>query len=157
MVNASDGTGRSTATAAFKRTTPPAMQRAARSPTTLQALSKLEQRSQAIKERALAHHKNFEDRWTAKEAIRIWQRHLAQTASHPIPKGVDRTVMPEGISKMASQNVQARTHRRLARINAIKVRMGNSILRNLAQPSPRLAFNQAGPGDTPARKQTLKR
>lgn len=158
MANSSNGRNRATgASAAFSRTTPPAVQRAAGAPTTLQALSRLEQRTSAIKERAVAHYKNFEDRWVAKEAIRIFQRHLAKEGGHPAPKGVDRTVMPESVMKMASQNVQARTHQRLARINAIKARMGNSIARNLAPTSARIAFNQAAPGEQPVRKQTQKR
>lgn len=158
MANSSEGKGRAAGlTATFSSTTPPALQHAAGAPTTIRALSKLEERGATIKERAIAHYKNFEDRWTAKEALRIWQRHLAQAGLQPVSKGVDRTIMPEGVMRMASQNVLARTHQRLARINRIKAHMGNSIARNLGPPSPRIAFNDAAPAERPIRKQTLKR
>lgn len=158
MARSADGNARTNAlSSTFARSTPPAVQRAAHAPTSLKALSRLEERSAAIKERAFAHYKKFEDRWVAKEAIRIWQRHLAQPGLYPAPKSVDRTVAPEGLSKMASRNVLTRTHQRLARINSIKTRMGNAIVRNLAPPSLKQGFNQAAQAERPTQKQTMKR
>jgi hypothetical protein len=143
--------------ASFNAKTPVGIEYAAGSVASTIAVSRIERRSDVLKERARAHHKKFEDRWVAKEAIRIWQRHLKESAAHPSPRGVNRALMPEGILKAASHNVQARTNRRLALINTIKTRMGNAVVRNMAPPSPRQAFNEVAPKERPAPNQTLKR
>lgn len=147
---------RSQLSASFAAGTPVAIKHAARSVPAISTLSALEKRSSEIKERALLHYKNFEHRWVAKEAIRIWQRQLSQSATHPAPKGATSSVNADAIMRMASRNVLARTHQRLARINSIKTRMGNAIVRNMAPPSPRRAFNEVAPKER-SQKQILKR
>jgi hypothetical protein len=133
----------------FDRTTPAAYARASGDPVALKALSSVERRAEAVRQRALNHFKNFEDRWTAKEAIRIWERHLAQNALHPAPPGVKKDVSPEAILKIASRNVAARNNRRLSKINAIKTRMSNALIRSIEQPSLRQTFHEASPVRAP--------
>jgi len=153
----SNNSGRRTLAATFSATTPPATVRSVHSVSSLKALAHLEMRGGLIKEKALTHYKKFEDRWVAKEAMRIIKRHLSQAAPHPAPKGVTQSIDENAIMLMASRNVLARTHQRLARINSIKTRMGNAIVRNLAPPSVRHAFSQAAVSERPTQKQTMKR
>lgn len=115
----------------FSQTTSVAYERANGNPTALSALSTIEARSNRIKQRAHDHYKNFEDRWTAKEIVRLYNRQLAQNAQHPAPPGAGHGLSPDALAKMASHNVMARTNRRIAKINAIKTRMSNSVVRNL--------------------------
>jgi len=129
--------------AEFSAAIPSAVVRVAGNPPALNMLSRIETRAGALRQRAIDHHKAFEDRWTAKEAIRIWKRHLAEHAKHPAPAGVQRDVMPEAIMKMAAQNVRARTIRRLSLIKAIKTRMGNAVARNVNASPLRQSFAQA--------------
>ena len=137
----------------FSQTTSEAHKRAAGNETILAALSKIETRSDRIKQRAMQHYKNFEDRWTAKELVRLYDRQLSQNAQHPAPPGAARGSSPDSLGKMASHNVMARTNRRIAKINAIKTRMSNSVVRNL-EPGPlKQTFNEKAPEpDKPTQK-----
>lgn len=135
-------------TKAFDLTTPAAYLKAAQNPAAFQILSGIEKRSEHVRERAIAHYKHFEDRWTAKEAMRLWLRHNSQSASHPAPAGARRDITPEAMMRNASRNVQARTNARLAKINAIQTRMSNAVVRNLEELSLRRGFNRAAPDDT---------
>lgn len=132
----------------FDLTTPKAYLRAAKNPVAFRTLGAIEKRAEAIKERAVAHYKKFEDRWTAKEAMRLWARHNAQSVSHPAPEGA-RAVTVEALMKMASRQVQARTNLRLARVNAIKTRMSNAVVRNLDAVSLKRSFEGAAPPQEP--------
>lgn len=129
----------------FDFTTPPAYQRAVKNPATFQILKGIEKRSEDIRQRAIDHYKRFEDRWTAKEALRLCARHNAQSASHPAPPGVRRDIPPEAMMRNASRNVEARTNARLAKINAIQTRMSNAVVRNTNEVSLHRAFNHVAP------------
>lgn len=133
----------------FDLTTPPAYLRAAKNPVAFRMLGAIEKRTEAIKERAIAHYRKFEDRWTAKEAMRLWARHNAQSASHPAPQGARRDITPEALMKAASREVQARTNLRLARINAIRTRMINVVARNVEAASLKRSFEDAAPAQSP--------
>lgn len=133
----------------FDLTTPKAYLRAAKNPVAFRTLGAIDKRAEAIKERAIAHYKKFEDRWTAKEAMRLWARHNAQSASHPAPQGARRDVTPEALMKVASRQVQARTNLRLAKINSIKTRMSNAVVRNLDAVSLKRSFEGVVPSQSP--------
>lgn len=137
----------------FSKTISAAQLRAAGNPTALSALSTIETRTDRIRQRAMQHYKNFEDRWTAKEIVRLYDRQLSQHAQHPAPPGAARGFSPDALGKMASHNVMARTNRRIAKINAIKTRMSNSVVRNL-EPAPlKITFNEKAPEpDKPTQK-----
>lgn len=136
---------------AFDLTTPPAYLRAAENPAAFRALAGIEKRAEQLRQRALDHYKRFEDRWTAKEAMRLFTQHHAQSAFHPAPTGVSRHVSPEALMKIASRHVQARTNRRLAKINAISTRLSNAVVRNLESMSLKRSFDGASPdGSGPA-------
>lgn len=140
--------------AEFGGTMPTAYKRAAGSPTAVTALSSIDRRASALKVRIAEHFKKFEDRWTAKEALNIWKRHLALHAKHPAPSGVSQDVSSDEIMKMAARNVRARANRRLFKVNDIKTRMGNAVVRNLDQPDLSPSFRRAADRrDAPARKQ----
>lgn len=144
-------------TSSFTATTAKSLRNARGSVPATVMIAKLEERGSALRERAILLHKKFEDRWVAKEAIRIWQGHLARTAKLPVPKDVDPSVMPQSVMRMASYNIQARTNRRLTKIDAITTRMGNSVIRNLAPANLKVQFNLAAPKEQPSRKLTVRR
>lgn len=139
----------------FDVTTPKAYLRAAKNPAAFAILSGIEQRGEALKDRAQDLYRKFEDRWISKEAMRLWARHNAQSASHPAPTGTRRDVTPEALMKIASRNVQARTNARLSKINQIKTRMSNTVVRNLEAVSLKRSFDTAAPADGP--KKSRKR
>lgn len=140
---------------AFDLTTPAAYLTAPRNPAAFQILNGIEKRSEDIRQRAVAHYKRFEDRWTAKEAMRLWARHNAQSASHPAPAGVRRDITPEAMMRNASRNVQARTNARLAKINAIQTRMSNAVVRNMEELSLHQTFNRAAPEQSDRRRHRM--
>lgn len=139
----------------FNATTLPAYTRAGRNPSTISALAAIEGRAERVNRRAVEHYKKFEDRWVAKEAIRLWQRRLEAQGRHPLPPDEVRKVSAEEIAKVASRNVIARTNARLSKINAAKVRMTNALVRNLNRTTIRQAFNEAAP-DGSALKRRIK-
>lgn len=132
----------------FSFTTSAAHRRAAGNPTALKALSGIERRAAKLRQKALDLHAAFEDRWTAREAIRLWKRHLDRAGQHPAPGNAKPTVSPDEVMKIAARNIQARTTRRLARIDDIKTRMANSVVRNLGSPSLRASFSAVAPVET---------
>ncbi len=144
-------------TPTFSATTSLAVRNAAGSVPATAMIAKLEEKGSRIKERARQHHKNFEDRWVANETLRLWQRHLTEAAKHPVPKGVTPKVSVESFSRTASHNVQARTNRRLANINAITTRMSNAVVRNLSPPDLKRSFNEAAPTPRLITNQKMKR
>jgi len=133
----------------FGDTTSTAQERAAGHPAALKLLSAINSRAYAVRQRAIAHHKACEDRWTAKEAMHLWKRLLTENARFPGPPGVKQDVAPEAVMKMAARNVRARTVARLSRINAIKTRMSNAVARNLDTPRMRRDFSDAAPEQRP--------
>lgn len=134
----------------FAGTTPPAFARAGGNPTLVSALTSMEHRADAIKERVIRHAKSFEDRWTAREAIAIWKRHLDSQARNPGPRNAVQDVAPEAVMRMAARQVSARTQRRLATVNQIKTRMGNALIRSLEKQSLTQRFDDVS--QTPRQK-----
>lgn len=132
---------------AFVLTISAAHRRAAGNPTALKALTGIERRAAATRQRALDLHRAFEDRWTAKEAIRLWQRHLTRSGKLDAPEGAVRAVDEKQVLKIAAANVRARTSRRLSKIEGIKTRMANAVVRNLGSPSLKASFGEAAPGE----------
>ncbi|WP_149535741.1 hypothetical protein [Siccirubricoccus phaeus] len=153
--NAGKAGAAGSASADFEQATPKSFTRAGGNPATVKALSAVERRAAKLKAKAVEHARRFQDRWTAKEAIRIWQKRLEQQAKHPAPPGEERTVFPEEVLKLASRAVQSRTARRLATINGIKARMSNTIVRNMDSPKLTRAFTGAAgdPAPKPERQQ----
>jgi hypothetical protein len=115
----------------FAMTTPSAFERAVGNPAVVATLAAIERRADALKARTVAHAKTFEDRWTAKEGIHLWKRYLANQGQHPAPPNAIHEIAPEAVMKTAARNVSARMQRRLARINAIKTRMSNAVVRSV--------------------------
>ncbi|NKE48643.1 hypothetical protein HB662_28005 [Roseomonas frigidaquae] len=149
--------GGSAISSTFAQATPKAFARVGGNPASVKALAAIERRTTAIKEKAVQHAEKFRDRWTAKEAIRLWQHRLAQNAKYPAPPGEDRSISPEEMLKIASRNVQARTMRRLASINTIKARMTNAVVRNLDSPKLTQSFEEATRDQRPTQHMQMRR
>lgn len=132
---------RPTLAADFNATTPAAVARALNNKPALQALRSIDNRSIALKERAIAHHKSFEDRWTMKEMIRISNRQRTMNQKYPGPKGFVPQVDENDVYKLAVRQMTARLNRRLTKINEIKTRMSNAVVRNI-DPSLTQEFNR---------------
>ena len=135
----------------FAVATPRAFERAGGSTDIALALASIERRADAIKHRVAAHATAFQDRWTAREAIRLWKGYLASQDRYPGPPNAVQDIVPDAVLKTAARHVAARTQARLAKVNAIKMRTGNALIRlletrSLAQrASPRRNANTAGP------------
>jgi len=151
------GTPKQGLASAFSAPSSGAMTKVAGSVPATLMVTKIQEKGDRIKERARQHHKNFEDRWVANETIRLWQRHLDVSAKFPVPKGVTPKVTVASFSNTASHNVQARTNRRLAKINAITARMSNAVARNLPAASLKRSFNEAAPMERAIKNPTMKR
>jgi hypothetical protein len=134
----------------FSVTTPAGLERAGGNPTLVSALTSIEHRADRIKERVIKHAKAFEDRWTAREAIDLWKRYLANQAKHPAPPNTVRDIAPEAVMNTAQRQVAARTRLRLAKVNQIKTRMSNALLRSLEKQSLSQRFENVS--QTPKQK-----
>ncbi|HQS14893.1 MAG: hypothetical protein B7Y08_06525 [Rhodospirillales bacterium 24-66-33] len=141
----------------FSAATPLAVRNAAGSVPATAMIAKIQEKGSRIKERARQHHKNFEDRWVANETLRLWQRHLTDAAKQSIPRGVTSNVTAASFTRTASHNIQARTARRLAKINAITTRLSNAVVRNLAPPDLKRTFSEAAPIPRLIASQKMKR
>lgn len=125
----------------FNRTTPLAIARALQNRPALQILSRIESRAAALKEKAKVHHKNFEDRWTTREMFRIAARQEAANRRYPGPGGFVPPVDRDEVYKIAVRQMTAKLNRRLTKINEIKTRMSNAVVRNI-DPSLTQEFNR---------------
>jgi hypothetical protein len=133
---------------AFSDATPSAFERAGGNPAIVSALTSIERRAEAIKSRVIAHAKSFEDRWTAREAMQLWQRYLI---NHTIQE-----IIPAAVMKTAARQVAARTQLRLAKVNAIKTRMGNALIRSLETRSLSQYFAETTKRPEQARRLTMR-
>jgi hypothetical protein len=141
---------------AFSDATPSAFERAGGNPAIVSALTSMERRAEAIKSRVIAHAKNFEDRWTAREAMQLWQRYLVNQTRQPAPPNTIQEIIPAAVMKTAARQVAARTQLRLARVNAIKTRMGNALIRSLATRSLSQHFGETTQRPEQARRLTMR-
>lgn len=141
-------------TSAFEAATPKAFTRVGRNRAAISALAVIERRAERIRNRAIQHYKRFEDRWVAKESIRIWHRQSQAQAKAGAPAGETPSPNVEAISRLAARNVKARTHARLNRINGIKTRMSNALVRSLEQQALKQEFNRSAPERLPQRRIT---
>ena len=116
-------------------------------PVTTKQLVNIETRAERIKARATAHHRANKDAWVAREAIRLWKAHVRETSKLPV-ETVTEGVSVDNLMWKARHNVKARGTQRLARINGIKSRMQNAVIRNLETQSPAQALTQSGPKQT---------
>lgn len=122
-------------TFSFTKTSSPAARRARGNATILSALTTIEARAGHTKQSVLEHYRKFEDRWVAKETVRLHQRHLNQQTIRPAaPMGAPAPTA-EMFAKQAAQNVLARVNRRLTNVASIKTRMTNAVTRSL-EPQP---------------------
>lgn len=97
-------------------------------------LAAIERRADRIKDRMRRHYASLQDRWVAREAIALWQRHDKLAAASNLPAEARRIQAPQSIILTAERNVAARVAARLTKINEIKTRLQNGLVRS--QPVP---------------------
>jgi hypothetical protein len=119
----------------FAKTTSPSTRRARGNATILSALSTIEARAGNTRQKVIDHYRKFEDRWVAKETVRLHQRHLAQQGGRPAAPTEAPQPTAEMFAKQAAHNVQARVNKRLTKVASIKTRMTNAVTRSL-EPQP---------------------
>lgn len=130
-------------TSQFAKLTPRAFERADGDVRLIKTLARIEQRAEALRNKVIAHAAKFEDRWVAKEAMRIWERQLQQQRQHPGPAASEPGVSKNEIMRIAQRNIAARTNRRLSLVNAIRTRMENAVIRNRATQNLTPTFREA--------------
>lgn len=130
-------------------------ERARGNPMVVKALASIEHRAERIKERVIKHGKNFENRWTAREAIGLWKRYVAAQAKLPVPPNTARDLAPDRLMKIAERQVAARLQTRVAKVNQIKMRMGNALIRSLGKQTLTQNFDDVS--QTPNQKLTRRR
>jgi hypothetical protein len=126
-------------------------------PGTVMRLSKIENRAARLKDMVKRQYQRNEDSWTAKEAIALWRKHSNAVARLPAPPGYQNDVAPERLMNQARRIVKARAMARMMKINEIKNRMGNALIRNQPDNAPSQSLDRsfrlaAGP----KRKQSMK-
>jgi len=116
---------------AFAKANPERYGKVQSRPEATAALRTLDHRSAHIKKSMRQHFRKFQEVWVAREAINIWQKRSALKANHPAPFNYfHRSLAADVIMKQARRNVQVRMSKRLSRVNKIKTRMENNVVRN---------------------------
>lgn len=119
-----------TARTALRQANPDSFGRTGGNPEVVQHVAGIERRASEIKERLRAHSRRFEENWTTREAVGLWQKRVHEAARHPKPEGAERPELePEALMRDARRNVRARATRRLSNLNAIKTGMQNAVIR----------------------------
>lgn len=142
---------------AFSDASPSAFERAGGNPAIVSALTSIERRAEAIKSRVIAHAKSFEDRWTAREAMQLWKRYIVNQTKQPAPPNTIQEIVPAAVMKTAARQVAARTQLRLAKVNAIKTRMGNALIRSLETRSLTQRFDETAKHQQQANRPAMRR
>lgn len=122
--------------AAFRRANPDAFGRANGNPGAVEQLGMIERRAAMVREHVRAHFKKYQEGWVAKEAIAIWQKRAGFTNDHPAPEGAPGKYVAQSIMMEARRNVRARVVQRLTRVNVVKTRMENAVVRNRQHQAP---------------------
>ena len=121
----------------FRQSNPDGFGRAQGDPAMVKKLAAIEQRAGRIKNRVRAHCSHFQDNWTAREAITLWQKRAALVAKHPAPANAPKAELEPGkIMADARRRVISRATNRLSKVNAIKTRMANAVLRTHQDMGP---------------------
>ena len=118
---------------AFRRANPDAFGRVQGNSNAVEQLGLIERRAAMVRERVLAHFKKYQESWVAREAIAIWQKRAGFTHEHPAPDGAPGKYVAQSIMMEARKNVRARVGQRLTRVNMVKTRMENAVVRNQQQ------------------------
>jgi chemotaxis regulatin CheY-phosphate phosphatase CheZ len=141
------GSGDNPTSRAFHKVNRPIYGKVAGDAPAIRHIGTLEARSERIKQRLKDHYKKFEESWTAREAITLWQQQMKA----PSQTGRSNLYDPAAvIMAEARQNVRARVIKRFSKINAIRTRMENAFLRS--RPEIKQANDLA-----PAAKLSIKR
>lgn len=128
---------------AFRVANPPAYAKAQGSVSAVEQIGLIERRSAKLRDKVRSHFNKYEESWVAREAVAIWHRRAGITAGHPAPQGAPPKHAVQSIMADARRNVRARVTQRLMRVNGIKSRMENSVVRNREHQSmrPRVSDN----------------
>lgn len=143
--------------AAFRRANPDAFGRAGGNPGAVEQIGMIERRAAQVRERVRAHFKKYQESWVAKEAIAIWQKRAGFANEHPAPASAPGRYVAQSIMMEARRNVRARVVQRLTRVNVVKTRMENAVVRNRQSQSRQAApENKAEPLPAIFRKRSIQ-
>ncbi len=115
----------------FQRTTLEIYRKAQGLPDAIAALRNISVRTDSTKNRLRQHFKRHEETWVAREAIKVWKKRAAPRLNMPAPINImSNKLATDQIMKQARLNVRRRMAGRLTRINQVKTRMENSVVRS---------------------------
>lgn len=140
----------------FAKTTPAAFTRANGDVRLIKTLARIGERADTLREKVIAHAAKFEDRWVAKEAMRVWEKQLQLQKQHPGPAASEPGVSKNEIMRIAQRNIAARTNQRLTLVNTIRTRMENAVIRNRTDRNLTPVFEQAA-APAPHQRQRRRR
>ncbi|WP_417729045.1 hypothetical protein [Roseovarius sp.] len=143
-------TQRGLSKAAFDRQTPERYKLAGGNPAIAAQLSTIDNRRDTLKEKARKHFAKFEETWTVKEAMGLWNNRMGQGSVQNLPT-MAKQYSQNAILTEARRNVRARMTNRLTKINGIGTRMTNSVIRNVQKRSVEAA-PAAKPGEAAPKK-----
>lgn len=131
----------------FSEGTPTSIGRARGNIGALTQISAIEARTHQVKERARGHFNKYVETWVSKEAMTIWQRR-AGLSKETVPQGeLAKQFIVNGVMSEARRNVHARMTVRLSKINGIRTRMSNTVIRNMQTLEPMQARGLAPGGE----------
>lgn len=118
-------------------------------------LGVIEARVAETKERLRDHLARHEGHWVEREAIKLWADQAIAKLSYPPPRGVAPVAFAEQCFQQAKRNVRERATRRMTKLNTVKARMQNAVIRTAPQqqvvprpalkPDFRKALRRTGP------------
>ena len=142
---------------AFDAATPHSIARAVGDASTLQQLSAIERRAAETKAHFRKHYEKYVQVWVAAEAIALWKQRTDLSLG-PVPDSktaYSKEITANGFMAEARRNVYSRAVNRIAKVNSVKIRMSNAVLRNAQKTSLRSAFVRAN-RDTPSIKKNRR-
>lgn len=103
---------------------------------TTRRLAAIEQRVHDIKQRFRDQFERHEEGWVAVEALKLWEKRNVPTLQHPVPRNYDPRDFSYLMTSQARRNVHGRAIQRMTKINTMKTRMQNAVVRNTPDGSP---------------------
>lgn len=116
---------------AFQTVNPASYGRTQGNPNVIEALRIVEKRTDQIRQKMQTHFEKYKQNWIAKEAISIWQKRSEISAKYPAPDFAKNDALKsESIMRHADMIVSAKMTKRFMKLNQIKSKMENAVIRN---------------------------
>jgi hypothetical protein len=146
--DSSGGGGKVRAT--FQGQTPDRYRLAGNNPAVLAQLAAIDSRAADVNLKARSHFWKYEETWVVREAIGLWRSRSGLPSHMDSLPTAAREYTQASLMTEARRNVRARMTNRLTKINGIRTRMTNAVIRNLQHQSPQLNPTMT-PGKSPTR------